>query len=117
LCYQDSCDISTKIKKNTVGFDYCDSDYSFAKEDKADYDYSWGTFNATYTAPVTMPYIYAAFQYRNASSLEGKSYQSLYKKYSGGGYIYQVIIYNFSSLVISKSQLVIHKRLEVDWMN
>jgi polycystin 1L2 len=84
---KNSCKINS-IMDNYI--DYCDSSYSTGSEDKSDYHYGWKPHNSSYSPPNGWPYLYKAFQYSNASVLNGKSYSGLFETYSGGGYVYEL---------------------------
>ena len=55
-----------------------------------DFGFGWSQFNESYIPPNGYQSIYNAFQYRDATSLQGSSFQGLFNTYEGSGYVYEL---------------------------
>jgi hypothetical protein len=49
----------------------CVEDYNMLNEDQKNYTYIWKSYNASYKPAYSWERVYNAFQYRNASELNG----------------------------------------------
>jgi polycystin 1L2 len=83
----DSCYLNNQMKKTV---DFCIADFSSLNEDKSQHGFNWTQYDSTLDVPKPLKPIYTAFQYKDASTLNGLPYTSSYNTYGGGGYVYEL---------------------------
>ncbi len=70
--------------------EYCTDDMSINNKDNSLYGFGWSQFNQSYTPPNGHQSIYNAFQFKDASTLQGSPIQGKYATYDGSGYLFEL---------------------------
>jgi hypothetical protein len=84
----DSCSVAAVM--NSSGINFCSKDYDIFEEDTNDYGYKWDAYDSSYKPDSSSERAYNAFQYRNATDLNGYPLFGIYNNYWGGGYVYEM---------------------------
>ena len=85
---KDSCYVYSEILKNKTNF--CTNDLYYPSQDLNSYGFGWSQFNSSYSPPNGYQSIYNAFQYKDASTLQGSPIQGKFATYEGSGYLFEL---------------------------
>jgi polycystin 1L2 len=82
-----SCSVHERFKKL---IHFCTNDYSATLEDQKIYSVSWNEYDSSVEPTPRLARVFSAFNYRNASDLNGYPFDGEYNTYQGGGYVYEM---------------------------
>lgn len=82
-----SCSVSSQLRSY---IDFCDADLTLFNSDTNNYGFGWSAYNSSFVPAHGTEQIYNAFQYQDATTLEGYPYTGEYNTYPGDGYVYEL---------------------------
>ena len=82
--FEGSCALNRAF---TSRIDFCDEEYNFLNEEKANYSLKWSQQPSLGASNTTLE----SFRYTHASDIDGYPYLGIYGTYQGGGYVYRMV--------------------------